>query len=1081
MGAADRPASGAAPPRLRVAGVPRPGCWARLPTQLAEATHQALEADARGGGLAAQGLRLPLPLELVADGPAPAPGAPPARWLVAWDGGASASADLELPAALLRALAVPEGAVVRCRPLPGLPAARRVTVAPRREGDYEALGVQASALEDGLLQQVGVMQEGTAVPLWVGGAPVAVDVLAVAPGPCARVAPGTEIEVLPDPPPAAAPAGGEGGDGAGGPPAVGPPLRRPLRAFDRARLEGLPAADLAFPVTDVFAPAHEGLAGLALTVQDWWTGWAHPDTLFDLGLARGARVAVSGRRLRGAAEPRAGPFAGKGATRFVNRYPLELRASRAVPPGHLGLPEAALRLLNVAHLDSLAVAVLGREPAPVAQVRGLAVQVERPAGTELGRDVKRFGKELADFATDAFRLVARRAAEGHAAGRVLVGPTALVTVAAPALGPAARFHLRFECGDGKWGDPDAFGALGPEFKLAKAKASGVFKGLATPLERHPPPWAGPAAAPGWADGAFRAVLAGLRPALGAAAGAAAGAVPGGTIVHGRPACGKTSLLKQVAAHLEAEAHAKVVFLECKALAHLDDAGVVRQLAEAVALCRECQPALLVLNDLDALLPAAPEAGGGEAEVDAALRELRTSGVVDLLDAARRPGRRPHRIALCCSARSAGALAKELKKTGRFDRSVEVPLPTLAGRAEALAGVARDLALDLPAPVAAHAAARMKGCDLRDLQTVAHRALHAAAWAGLARGPAPPGGPGGDGPGPPAAAAEAALRVEDVEAALEGFVPGHAQGVSAPVAGPGGEGRGWDSIGGLAEVVAALREMFELPARYAGLFAAAPLRLRSGALLFGPAGCGKTYAVGVAAEACGLRCVSVKGPELLSKYIGSSEAAVRDVFQKARDAAPALLFFDEFDALAPQRGHDNTGVTDRVVNQLLTELDGAQGLEGVFVLAATSRPDLIEPALLRPGRLDHLLFCGFPGAAAREAILEVAGRRVPLADGVRLGELARATDGYTGADLRALLTAAQLLAVKDTLGGGDGAGGGAEGGAVGAGHLARALREGGATFSPSERRGLEALYAGFREGGGGGKRAAAAAGKRVTLA
>eukprot|EP00891_Asterochloris_glomerata_P002680 jgi/Astpho2/2680/gw1.00050.301.1_t len=212
---------------------------------------------------------------------------------------------------------------------------------------------------------------------------------------------------------------------------------------------------------------------------------------------------------------------------------------------------------------------------------------------------------------------------------------------------------------------------------------------------------------------------------------------------------------------------------------------------------------------------------------------------------------------------------------------------------------------------------------------------------------------------------------------------------------------------MREVRAALREALELPTKYARLVARAPLRLRTGVLLYGPPGCGKTHVVAAAVAAAGMRFVSVKGPEVLNKYIGASEAAVRDLFRRAQAAAPCVLFFDEFDAIAPSRGHDNTGVTDRVVNQLLTELDGVEGLKGVCVLAATSRPDLLDAALLRPGRLDRLIYCDFPGLDDRLEVLTALSRRSKLDDDVDLRGVAEATQGFTGADLSALLSEAQL--------------------------------------------------------------------------
>jgi peroxin-1 len=171
--------------------------------------------------------------------------------------------------------------------------------------------------------------------------------------------------------------------------------------------------------------------------------------------------------------------------------------------------------------------------------------------------------------------------------------------------------------------------------------------------------------------------------------------------------------------------------------------------------------------------------------------------------------------------------------------------------------------------------------------------------------------------------------------------------------------------------------------------------------------------------CGLNFISVKGPEILNKYIGASEKSVRDLFERASAAKPCVLFFDEFDSIAPKRGHDSTGVTDRVVNQLLTQMDGAEGLSGVYVLAATSRPDLIDPALLRPGRLDKSLLCDFPNLDDRIDIIRALAKKVKLSGEVLeydddMIELGRRTEGFSGADLQALMSNAQLEAIHDVL-------------------------------------------------------------------
>nr|KAJ3418327.1 Peroxisome biosynthesis protein pex1 [Polyrhizophydium stewartii] len=186
------------------------------------------------------------------------------------------------------------------------------------------------------------------------------------------------------------------------------------------------------------------------------------------------------------------------------------------------------------------------------------------------------------------------------------------------------------------------------------------------------------------------------------------------------------------------------------------------------------------------------------------------------------------------------------------------------------------------------------------------------------------------------------------------------------------------------------------------------------LLYGYPGCGKTMLASAVAKECGLNFISVKGPELLNKYIGASEKAVRDLFERAQAAKPCCLFFDEFDSIAPRRGHDNTGVTDRVVNQMLTQMDGAEGLDGVFVLAATSRPDLIDPALLRPGRLDKMVLCDMPSYSDRASIIRAVCQRIPLAPSVSVDWLADRTDGFTGADIQGLLYSAQLAAIRDTM-------------------------------------------------------------------
>ncbi|KAK8138511.1 Peroxisome biosynthesis protein PAS1 [Apiospora sp. TS-2023a] len=255
---------------------------------------------------------------------------------------------------------------------------------------------------------------------------------------------------------------------------------------------------------------------------------------------------------------------------------------------------------------------------------------------------------------------------------------------------------------------------------------------------------------------------------------------------------------------------------------------------------------------------------------------------------------------------------------------------------------------------------------------------------------------------------------DFDNALKGFTPASLRNVTLQTS-----TTTFASIGGLRETRRVLLETLQYPTKYAPIFAQCPLRLRSGLLLYGFPGCGKTLLASAVAGECGLNFISVKGPEILNKYIGASEKSVRDLFERASAAKPCVLFFDEFDSIAPKRGHDSTGVTDRVVNQLLTQMDGAEGLSGVYVLAATSRPDLIDPALLRPGRLDKSLLCDFPDLEDRIDILRALGSKVKLSEeitqsGEALQELGRRTEGFSGADLQALVSNAQLEAIHDVL-------------------------------------------------------------------
>jgi transitional endoplasmic reticulum ATPase len=225
---------------------------------------------------------------------------------------------------------------------------------------------------------------------------------------------------------------------------------------------------------------------------------------------------------------------------------------------------------------------------------------------------------------------------------------------------------------------------------------------------------------------------------------------------------------------------------------------------------------------------------------------------------------------------------------------------------------------------------------------------------------------------------------------------------------------WDRVGGLEDTKERLRETIQWPLDYPDVFEQMDLEAAKGVLLYGPPGTGKTLMAKAVANEAQSNFISIKGPELLNKYVGESEKGVREVFEKARSNAPTVVFFDEIDSIAGERGQrmGDSGVGERVVSQLLTELDGLEELEDVVVVATTNRPDLIDSALLRPGRLDRHVHVPVPDEGARRAIFAVHTEHKPLADDVDLDELARRTDGYVGADIEAVCREASMAATRE---------------------------------------------------------------------
>ncbi len=439
----------------------------------------------------------------------------------------------------------------------------------------------------------------------------------------------------------------------------------------------------------------------------------------------------------------------------------------------------------------------------------------------------------------------------------------------------------------------------------------------------------------------------------------------GVLVSGPAGVGKSTLVRAVAAE--------------RTLVELDGPGVGALEASArLAAVRDAVTGLrsggiLLISDVDALLPAEPEPVG-----TLVLDQLRT--LVATAGAA-----------LVVTTARPDSVDTRLREPDLCDRELTVTLPDASVRAALLELLLRDVPtgeLDLPA-----VAARTPGFVVADLLALRREAaLRTAARAYRE-------------------STEPELTQDDLLGALSVIRPLSRSSSEELSVGS----LTLEDVGDMAETKQSLTEAVLWPLRYPDSFTRLGIDPPRGVLLYGPPGCGKTFLVRALASSGQLSVHSVKGAELLDKWVGSSEKAVRDLFRRARDSAPSLVFLDEVDALAPRRGQSgDSGVGDRVVAALLTELDGVEPLRDVVVLGATNRPELIDPALLRPGRLERLVFVPPPDAQARAAVLRAAGGSVPLADDVDLDALAGSLEGYSAADCAALLREAALAAMRRSM-------------------------------------------------------------------
>ena len=466
--------------------------------------------------------------------------------------------------------------------------------------------------------------------------------------------------------------------------------------------------------------------------------------------------------------------------------------------------------------------------------------------------------------------------------------------------------------------------------------------------------------------------------------------PKGVLLHGPPGTGKTLLAKAVAN--ETNAH----------FIHLDGPSVMsKYVGEAEKRIRDIfeeaeknAPSIIFIDEIDAIASKREESYG---EV-----EKRVVGqLLSTLDGLKSRGK----VIVIAATNRPNSIDPALRRPGRFDREVEIGVPKQASRLQILKIHTRNMPLaeDVNLDELARVTHGFVGADLESLckeaaMVVLRRLLPEIKY-------------NKDEHVPAEFLERLVINMTDFKEALRSVRPSALREVfiERPQT-------TWEDIGGLEGIKQDLKEAVEWPLKYPGIFKGLGVRAPKGILLYGPPGTGKTLLARAVAKESEANFILVNGPELLNKFVGESERGVRKIFEKARQASPCVIFFDEIDSIVPRRGRSfDSGVTERMVNQLLTEIDGLQELNDVIVVGATNRPDILDPALLRPGRFDRIILTPVPDDKARLQILKIHSKSMPLAKDVDLNVIAEKTENYVGADLESLCREAAILALRKDMG------------------------------------------------------------------